>query len=156
MQFKTFCVRAGDKDIAEDELNAFLRGHRILRVEHHFSFENGGVWFFLVEYAEQGHADNVRPQKRINQVKEVEELNEDARARFDLFKNVRLRLSRERNVPAYAIFTDKELAVIAQIDNLSTDSNIKGIAPSRLKNSIEEFVRAINDEKSGSANAVNS
>lgn len=37
---------------SEDDLNRFLRSHRVLQVERHFCADGGGFWALLVEYVE--------------------------------------------------------------------------------------------------------
>ncbi len=36
MQVKSFVIPVLSSDSAEEELNRFLRGHLVLKVEHHF------------------------------------------------------------------------------------------------------------------------
>ena len=44
MQFKTFRITISSPERSEGELNAFLRGHRILSVERLFCSDQGGYW----------------------------------------------------------------------------------------------------------------
>ena len=50
MQIKIFTLPLFEKENFEEDLNKFLRSHRILQTERHFCSDNGGYWTFLVEY----------------------------------------------------------------------------------------------------------
>jgi hypothetical protein len=43
MQYKKFILSLTDEGAQEAELNRFLRGHRVLKVEQHF-LEEDGIW----------------------------------------------------------------------------------------------------------------
>ena len=49
MQYKKFVLSIGDDGAQEAELNRFLHGHRVLKVEQHF-MEADGLWAILVSY----------------------------------------------------------------------------------------------------------
>ncbi len=42
MQVKIFTIPLSNTELSEAEVNAFLRGHRILQIDRHFSSEGGG------------------------------------------------------------------------------------------------------------------
>lgn len=52
MQIKLFTIPVFGSDSIEEEMNRFLRGHRILQLERHFCADNGGYWAILVEYVD--------------------------------------------------------------------------------------------------------
>jgi len=47
MQIRTFMLPSHGDLQAEEELNRFLRSHRVLQVERHFCADNGGYWALL-------------------------------------------------------------------------------------------------------------
>jgi len=54
MQIKLFTIPIGDSGAAQEEMNRFLRGNKILEVENHLiSNENGAYWCFCVRYIEK-------------------------------------------------------------------------------------------------------
>ena len=69
-QIATFFVPISGGEAMQDEMNAFLRGHRVLQVEKAFA---GNGWAFCVEWLE-GTAVVGQPsyQKRIEAVKDGE------------------------------------------------------------------------------------
>ncbi|MBQ0030460.1 MAG: hypothetical protein KBT32_08495 [Bacteroidales bacterium] len=51
MQIKTFVVPALSPESATDELNAFLRGHKVVTIDRHFVMEQANsFWSFCVTY----------------------------------------------------------------------------------------------------------
>lgn len=57
MQLKTFLVPARHDGGAEAEMNAFLRGHRILAIKREFVVDlENSFWAFCAEYLEPSPA----------------------------------------------------------------------------------------------------
>ena len=52
MQIKLYTIPVFDSEAIEEELNRFLRGHRILQLERHFCADNGGYWAIMIEYVD--------------------------------------------------------------------------------------------------------
>lgn len=51
MQIKLFTIPVGESGAALQEMNAFLRGHKILEVEEHFVSSKGGAcWCFCIRF----------------------------------------------------------------------------------------------------------
>ena len=63
MQFKFFMIPLADSTQGEDELNKFLRSHRILTTERHFCPEKD-YWTIMVEYADLNPVAEAPPQHR--------------------------------------------------------------------------------------------
>ena len=61
MQVKTFILPVLSSERNEEDLNKFLRSHRVLQMERHFCAENGGFWAVLVEYVEGDPTESVPP-----------------------------------------------------------------------------------------------
>jgi hypothetical protein len=50
MQFKLFAISASGDDAAEEELNRFLRSHRVVSVQKELVRDGGGpFWCFCIE-----------------------------------------------------------------------------------------------------------
>ena len=88
----------------------------------------------IVEYAEEGHADIARPSKRRERVSVTDELNEIEKSRFERYRKIRYQVSVDRGVPAYAVFTDKELALLSSLEELNSEGvkSLKGISPAHF------------------------
>lgn len=114
MQVKTFVLPVLSSDSSEDELNKFLRSHRVLQIERHFCSENGGYWAVLVEYVDGDPTDSVPPAHRRDRQDPSQGLSEEERKRYDNFKQVRRRLATENAMPAYLIFTNERTGYISR------------------------------------------
>ena len=65
MQYKKFILSLTDDGAQEADLNRFLRGHRVLKVEQHF-LENDGIWAFLICYMDGEQKDTAPAVHRSN------------------------------------------------------------------------------------------
>lgn len=150
MQIKTFKIPLGDNGGAEEELNKFLRSHRVLKVERAFCLEGSGYLAVCVEYMEGNTAsDNVNTSGRSRR-DYAKELSEDEQKRFELFKAKRRELATEKSLPAYMIFTDAELVTLLKYPHLDIENimDVSGVQKSRLKDYGAYFVnlQETNDE----------
>jgi superfamily II DNA helicase RecQ len=116
MAFKFFTVPVGDSEASEAELNAFLRGHRVLSVERRL-IESGSnsFWAFCVDYVEaggdtagsgpvaRGGGGRVRVDYR-------EALPPEEFAVFARLRQWRKEVAQREAVPVYTVFTNDQLA----------------------------------------------
>ena len=158
MQIKLFTLPIFDCEHSEEEMNKFLRSHRILQTERHFCPDNGGYWAILVEYMD-GEPTAESPVAYRKEKKDFSEgMTDEEKKRYENFKKIRRELATSRSIPAYMIFTNEELAILAKIPQLNADTskNIKGIAPSRLKDNVEHFYEVKDGETCGLSDASDS
>ncbi len=150
MQIKIFTIPVYSNEQEENNLNKFLHSHRVLQTERHFCPDNGGYWTILVEFME-GDPVDVPPANRKDRRDVSKELDDVALARFERFKSIRREIATQKGIPAYLIFTNEELAILAKMPKLSKEivGSIKGIAPSRLKENISYFCDIEDGETSG-------
>lgn len=66
MQIKTFMLPVASAEHTEEELNRFLRGHRVLQVERHFCPDSGGYWAVLAEYVDGDWSEEVYTTRKRN------------------------------------------------------------------------------------------
>jgi hypothetical protein len=67
MQIKLFTIPIGDSGGALQEMNAFLRGNKILEVENHFvGNDNGAYWCFSVRYVERAYLEADKDAKKVD------------------------------------------------------------------------------------------
>ncbi len=117
MQIKLFTIpiMGGEKLI--DELNVFLRSRKILQIESQLVNEGqSAFWCFCVRYIDS-QALGSKPKGRKVDYKEV--LGAASYQRFSRFKEIRKKIAQEEAIPAYAVFTDKELAALANLATLT-------------------------------------
>ena len=94
MQYRKFVLSLGDEGQQEAELNRFLRGHCILKVEHLF-LETELKWVFLVSYLD-GEQKETAPIPRRNEQKKFDpekELDKEQLERYQRYAEIRLNLA---------------------------------------------------------------
>lgn len=153
MQLKSFVIPLADSLAAEEELNRFLRGHRVLQVSRQFSAEGGGYWAVLVEYIDNGkNSDELpAPVSRSEKKDYSKELSPKEYEEFQRLREIRKEVARQRSLPAYAIFTNEELAVLSRQPALTIElqKGVKGISDSHLNDYLTYFLPVLTDETSG-------
>ncbi len=129
-QINTFFVPLSDGGGFQDELNAFLRGHRVLQVEKAFA---GNGWAFCVEWLEGAVAVAGRQPYR-NRIDYREVLDEAAFARFAKLRERRKTIAQEDGVPPYMVMTDAQMAEAVKDGEPSLDvlKKINGFGDARL------------------------
>ncbi|MBC7507731.1 MAG: HRDC domain-containing protein [Ferruginibacter sp.] len=129
MQVKLFTIPLTEEGAGLAEMNKFLAGQKVLEVEQRFfQNEKGGCWSFCVRYLANALPGNNFSSTRIK----VDYKNILSEAHFGIFsrlREIRKELATNDAVPAYAVFTDEELASIAQMPEFTTTEmqKIKGI-----------------------------
>lgn len=158
MQIKTFILPVHSAGSEEENLNKFLRSHRVLQIERHFCSENGGFWAVLVEYMDGSPQEASAPVHKRDRQDVTQNLTDDERRRFEYFKQIRRQLATQNSIPAYLIFTNEELAILARLEELTAETvkQVKGIAPSRLNAYIENFYVVTDAEEGGKSDAEDS
>ena len=157
MQIKLFSIPIiGDEnDTLTNELNSFLRSHRILNVERHLvTTTNSGLWCFCVEYVDGSTISNARQGGKKIDYKEV--LTKEEFANFSFLRECRKTLAAELGVPAYAVFVDSELAELSKTEpeSITKESLVKmdGFGEKRFENygsKFLDFLKAKLNEKNG-------
>ncbi len=107
MQIALFSTAPGDSP-ALDELNRFLRGHRVLTIDRQWT---GAAWVFCVTYQPPVGAAGREPPAKID-YKAV--LTPEDFAVFAKLREVRKALAEKESLPAYAVLTNEQLAEIAR------------------------------------------
>lgn len=135
MQVKLFTMPAFGGEKVEEELNKFLRGHRVLQVERHFCTEQGGYWALLVEYADSDPIAEAPPATRREKKDPTVGMTDEQKARFNDLRDKRNAISKARAVAPYLVFTNEELALMMELEHIDEESlrSVKGISKQRLK-----------------------
>ena len=114
MQLKWFRIPVGGCPEMEEELNAFLRGHRVLSVTRELvERDSAPGWAVCVEYQEGTVAGEARRGGSGRAAKKIdyrEVLSEADFAVFSKLRELRKSLAESEGVPVYAIFTNEQLA----------------------------------------------
>ena len=139
MQIKFFTIPGTGCHLTEEELNKFLRSHRILNVDKSFNPGNGGYWSLCIEYMDIESLATV-PGKR--ETKDLTlDLNDEEKKRYEKYRQIRLGLSREKNIKAFEIFSNNELAILSKFPSIdAAATEIDGIKPDHIKNYLQFFL----------------
>ncbi len=148
MQFKFFRIPISDLGGFTEELNAFLRGHRILSVKRELVNESGtACWAVCVEYltgtvAPAGSSTNGTGKGKIDY---REKLSPEDFIVFSALRDVRKEIAERDGVPVYAVFTNEQIAEIVtkKADSLAALRKIDGVGDSRIEKYGERFLAAI-------------
>ncbi|MEZ5044080.1 MAG: HRDC domain-containing protein [Saprospiraceae bacterium] len=150
MQIKLFTIPVGD-GAAVQEMNAFLRGNKILEVENQFvSNEHGAYWCFCVRYIERAYPE--ADGKKAAKVDYRKVLDEATFQQFARLREIRKKVAGEEGISTFIIFTDEELAELAKLDKI-TEKNmlaIKGIGEKKVERFAKYFItKPESDEAEG-------
>ena len=143
MQIKIFNIPIPGGEQMNDEKNAFLRTQKVLQTESQVvSNAQGTFWCFCVKYLDE------TPQGKIQKVDYREVLDEATFQRFAEMRKVRKQLAQDEGIPAYAIFTDEELAGLAKLETLTLAAmrNVKGIGEKKVEKYGNHFINQQTDE----------
>lgn len=151
MQIKLFTIPVHDNGTQCNEMNRFLRSRKVLEVGENFvSKENGAYWCFSVRYMEQQY--NPLAENRGKKVDYKEILDEATFSKFSKLRDIRKRIAAEEGLPAYAIFTDDELAGLARLKTITRKEmlSIKGVGEKKVERFSHYFIDDVPDnEKTG-------
>lgn len=161
MQLKFFTISAHDNGILEKELNIFLASHKVLEVIQNFSTTtNGAAWHICIKYI-NGSTINTGKTNRIK-VDYKETLEPHIFEKFTKLRAIRKQIANDDAIPAYAVFTDEELASIAKMPELKKELllSINGIGEKKVEKFGNRFIEILkqtgNDQTGRKLDATNS
>ena len=148
-QYVSFFISPFGEKSVTDELNTFLRSHRIINVEKRLiDGERGTGWVFLVEY---GNTDGKNPANNPAQRIDYREvLNPAEYALYDKLRNLRKEIAEKSGIPVYAVFTNDQLAAMVKKPPKTAKDllSISGIGESRVKQYGQAFIALFAGEES--------
>ena len=149
MQIKIFSIPMIDSIEAQIELNQFLRSHRVVDVRKELGVQNGNhYWTFCITYLDDAKAFKVGAT--MIDYKQV--LDAPSFERFSQMRRIRKDLAQNEAVPAFAIFTDAELAEFSKQEQLTLSKmrSVDGVGEKKLEKYGKYFLTQTDeDEKSG-------
>lgn len=132
-----------------EELNHFLRSHRVVDIRKEMAMADGGnVWTFCITYL-QATTNSVFGQARTGKIDYKDVLDEDAFKRFSVLRKIRKSIADEEAVPAYAVFTDAELAELSKQEMLTPETMqaVPGIGKKKIEKYASRIVLEYNKMK---------
>lgn len=141
MQIKIFTIPVigGEKD--NDSMNAFLAGHKVVELDKEMVvLSNMNYWTFCIKYL-QGDT----PGRNLKYPEKVDYrtiLNEEEFKRFSNFREIRKQIAQKEALPAFAIFTDAELAQMAKLEQVTKANlaDIKGVGVKKIEKYGAQFI----------------
>jgi superfamily II DNA helicase RecQ len=148
LQYATFLIPLHTGSDEQEELNRFLRGHRIVQTRKELvTPENAPNWAILVEYLDSPVKTNGEQIKNKIDYKDV--LNALDFSLFSKLREVRKKLAEDNGLPVYAVCTNEQLAEIAKRKpkNLTECMKIEGIGQGKAEKYVPALLECINTEK---------
>lgn len=136
IQLRHFQIPASGDEAADEALNRFLRSHQVLRVHEEFVSDGAeGAWYVSVRYAVTGAGTGRGAGGGRSEIDYKDVLEPKAFARFVELKKRRKGIAEVEGVPAFAVFTDKELAGIAELENPTLEAlkKVEGLGAKRVE-----------------------
>jgi hypothetical protein len=113
-----------------------LQNHAVLALHREFwTRGTDACWCFSIRYGERVDANSRSSGGRRGRVDYKNELEPEAFARFAELRVRRKAIAEAESLPAYAVFTDEELAGIARITapDLAALKSVRGIGPKKVE-----------------------
>lgn len=142
MQIKLFTIPVGDSGGALQEMNAFLRGNKILEVENKLmGNENGAYWCFCVRYIERAYPE-AGGEKETKKVDYKKLLDEATFEKFSKLREIRKKVAADEGISTFIVFGDEELAELAKLDEITEKAmlGIKGIGEKKVERFAKHFI----------------
>lgn len=145
MNIRIFTVSIFDDGKMQEELNKFLSGNKVLDVEQQMvQHEKGAYWCFCVKYLERAgnYTKSSNTKKRVDY---REKLDEATFKKFSKLREIRKQIAAKDAVPAYMVFTDEELAALAELPVVTKQEmlKIKGIGDKKVEKYGEQMIAAL-------------
>lgn len=147
MQLEFFVIPARDPAESAEELSRFLGGHRVVSTERKL-IEDGAnsFWSVCVEWTQAG--DKSPTTDRKSRVDYREKLSEADFTVFAKLRTLRKDLSEREKVPAYALFTNEQLAemVRSRVTTPAGLQKLEGVGPAKVEKYGQAFLDLLQTE----------
>lgn len=145
-QINVFFIPNRNSDEFQNELNLFLRSHKVLTIQKH-ALDDG--WSFCVEWLENASDLNISKNKNSNKINYERELSKEEFFIYNKLSALRKEIAKELGVPPYNIAYNSQIADMAKLKSPSIDeiNKIDGIGKSFMENYAERFLSVLNDIK---------
>jgi superfamily II DNA helicase RecQ len=149
MQFKIFHIAIYGNSDAEEELNKFLRSHRIVTVHRELArTASGTFWCFCVEYLDQlvkSTTASAPFSKKSERIDYKEVLSESDFAIFSKIRELRKELAMAESIPVYTVCTNEHLAQMVQnrCTSLSALQQISGFGEAKIQKYGKQFLEVL-------------
>jgi len=133
MKHQFFAISALDPSEGQEALDSFCAAHRVIAVDKQLVADGpASFWSLCVSYQDPGSGPQGQRRPRVD-YKEL--LSEQEFTLFARLRSLRKELAEREGVPAYALFTNEQLA------------EIEGVGPARIEKYGERFVQALTNAR---------
>lgn len=135
-----FTVPVCDGDQAAEEVNRFLGAHRIVAIDRQFVHDGpNSAWALCITYVQ---SSNRPPTGKRGKIDYRDVLSEPDFALFAKLRALRKTLADREGVPAYALFTNEQLATMVQnrVRTMNALREIDGIGEARVEKYGNDFL----------------
>ena len=138
-QINTFFVPLADDGGAQEDMNSFLRGHRVISIDKAFT---GSGWSFCVEWIESGSNSAKSSDWRQKRIDYRQVLSAEQFERFAALRERRKVISIEDGIPPYMVMTDAQMAEASKAEFLDESilRKIDGFGEARIKKYSERLL----------------
>ena len=143
MRFRFFTIATQLPVQGQDALNAFCAQHRVVSVEKQFVAQGmESFWSICVTYIENSETSRSIQGGKRDRIDYKEVLNEQDFAIYAELRNLRKSLAEQEGVPAYALFTNEQLAemVTQRVTTQVALGEIDGVGKARLEKYGDSFL----------------
>ena len=148
LQYASFLIPLHSGSDEQEELNRFLRGHRIIQTRKEIVTAEGiSQWALLVEYLDGKEKNTGVSAKGKIDYREI--LNEDDFSLFSKLRDIRKKLADDNGLPVYAVCTNEQLAEIAKRrpKSLTECMQIEGIGQGKAEKYVPALIECVINEK---------
>jgi superfamily II DNA helicase RecQ len=141
-------MAVGDGDVeALAELNRFLRANRVLTLEQHRGEDS---WSFCITYQQGADSCSNHKDHEGGKIDYKEVLDAPTFALFSKLRDWRKQSAEAEKLPAYAVFTNEQLAQIARERPKSNAAlgNISGVGESKVNHYACAVLKIISEHES--------
>ena len=144
-----------DYEVYEEEMNLFLRAHRVVDVRKELVQLSGtAYWTFCITYL-SGSAP-ASPNEKREKIDYKQVLDPEQFTVFSKLREIRKQISKEEDIPAYSVFNDAELAEFSKLEKLTIAAmkKVDGVGDKRLEKYGERIITMY--EETGKSDRKNS
>ena len=149
LQYKFFRVPVKSLEQWEDEINRFIRSVKVVHIERNFIDQGeNSFWALAIEYlsGDVGSQAGMDTRKRAK-VDYKELLSPEDFSVFVKLREWRKSVASHEGVPVYVIFTNEQLAQIAEkrVVTLADLEKIDGVGESRINKYGKDVIKIVSD-----------
>jgi len=145
IQYASFLLPLYPNSPEQDDLNRFLRGHRIIQTKKELVTGEGvSHWAILVEFLDSPEKNTAEAVKSKVDYRDI--LTPEDFTLFSKLREVRKKLAEENGLPVYAVCTNEQLAEIAKRKpkSLAECMQIEGIGQGKAEKYVPALLECIN------------